>query len=171
MRATKTEYRPIDKDFLLNEVIHELNNMGFEITPRQLRHWEKMELYELPKDSSGYRRLSYEDIQRIIFIAGLRMLGISLPRIKDMLIFMAPKEKLLEMLKKDPSTFISKQRDAQGKVEWYPRPELHDKLKNIDNSLKRTKDGLKKFEELVAQAEVNFFQAVLKYRTQVKVKK
>ena len=41
---------------------------------------------------------------------------------------------------------------------------MHDMFKDIDVSLKRTKDGLKRFEELLAQVNVNISQAVLEYQ-------
>src|SRR5687768_14200034 len=56
------------------------------VTPKAIRHYEKLELLEKPERSvSGYRLYAADDLLRLDQIKRLQALGLSLERIKGIL--------------------------------------------------------------------------------------
>ena len=57
-----------------------------DITPKAIRHYEKLGLFEKPRRSEpGYRLYTADDLLRLHQIKRLRSLGLSLDRIKGIL--------------------------------------------------------------------------------------
>jgi len=165
MSLTKVEKLGSSEALLLHETVRKLGKMGFDITPRQLRHWDRFGLLKPFIDESKYRRYNYDDIDKavVIFILN-KVLKISLPRIKNILVCMKSEKELQELLAKNPLSFMTKRRNANGKEEWYLKRELSDDIRGIDSSLNKFKEGLGIFEKVFNEAQTRFYKELLKFQ-------
>ena len=170
MGTIKTKRKLSHEEQLPKEVIRHFRNKGYDLSGRQLRHWDKFGLLHPFKDESGYRRFTSLDIDQITLILGLKGLGISLPRIKKILAWILPNDDLIGIMKKNPLSLIAKYKDVQGKEEWYPKREIRDEIEEIKESIKKSKETIKRFEEVFGGASTNLYKAILRYRTQIKKK-
>lgn len=71
----------------MNEPLH-ISDVAvmFDITPKTLRHYEKLGLLEPEREENGYRIYSAENILRITHIRSLQTLGLTLRQIKAILV-------------------------------------------------------------------------------------
>ncbi|MFA5159823.1 MAG: MerR family transcriptional regulator [Candidatus Omnitrophota bacterium] len=151
--------------FLLNEAVQKLKSFGVDATPRQLRHWDRMGLLRPVKDDSGYRRFSYDEIDKAVFVFILnRMFGFSLERIRGFLVCLHSEAALKELLAKDVLQLMSKYRDSQGKERWCLKRELRDELDCIGEALNRIKTGIQKFDEMFKTAKGSLYNAAIKHK-------
>lgn len=167
MVAVKTK-EPISSDgWLLNETVRKLNDLGVLATPRQIRLWDN--LVNPAKDVSRYRKFTYEDINKIVFIFVInKILKISLPRIKNIMVCLGSEQELQVLLQKNPLTLMSKYRDENGKERWYLKRELRDDLEYIQDSLKKFDEGLKRFREVFSESKGRFYKEALRYQQKSK---
>jgi len=168
MGAFKVKETIHSDDSLCKDVVRHFRNLGYEVSARQIRHWDSIGALRVTKDESGYRRFTADDYERITLILGLRALGFSLPRIKALLTWLLPNEELVKKMKKDPLSFLSKYKDLMGKEEWYPKRESRDQAEEVKESIKKRREGLNRFEEIFSKAYTNMAKALFSYRALAK---
>ncbi len=152
-------------DFLLNEAVRKLNDLGLDITARQLRHWDKEGLLQVQTDESHYRRFTYDDIDKAIFIFVLsKVLRISLSRIKNILVCFRSEKEIQEILHRDTLALMSKYRHGDGRERWYLKRELRDDVDAIETSLKKFKDVLRRFDELYHAGKLRLYKETVRYQ-------
>jgi len=168
MARVKTKEKTYPDESLYKDVSRYFRNLSYDLSSRQIRHWDTMGILKVTKDESGYRRFTTDDYDRITLILGLRELGLSLPRIKNILTWLLPNKEIVDKMKKDPLAFLSKYKDAIGKEEWYPKREYRDEIAEVKEYIKRRKEGLNRFEEIFSRAWTNIAKALLTYRVEAK---
>lgn len=168
MVTTRIKEKMHSDESLCKDVVRHFRNLGYEVSPRQIRHWDTMGALKITKDASGYRRFTSDDYDQITLILGLRALGFSLARIKNILTWLLPNEELVKKMKKDPLSFLSKYKDVIGKEEWYPKREFRDEATEVKESINKRKEGLDRFEEVFSKAYTNMAKALFSYRAQSK---
>lgn len=163
VRATKTK-EPLPEDgLLLNEAIRKLKELGIEATPRQLRLWDS--LVTPSHDGSNYRRFSYEDLDKAVFVFVLnKVLKISMDRIRSILVILKSEPELQRILETNPLAIMAKYRDADGKESWRIKRELRDDIMTLKDSLRKFQAGLERFEEVFRDAATRFHQQALQYQ-------
>lgn len=164
MPSTKTSTETKHDGLLLNEMVRKLNDLGLDVTPRQLRHWDR-NLLHADIDGSGYRRFNYDAVDKAISTFVLnKVLRISLSRIKNILAFMKSESELQEMLRKDPLSLLAKYKHDDGRERWYVKRELRDDIEAIEASLKKFKEAWKRFDEIYHTSKQRFYKEALKYQ-------